>query len=94
MNNFEDKYEKWTDIFYYQNDDINEEQECEVTSSVLWKYDRLFRQWNDKQKKYIKNIYKIRKKHLEEIHQKQIEELKSMQDENLNELDTVLQKLR
>ena len=45
-------------------------------------------------KKYIKNLYSIRKKHLESIHKRQLEELKTMQDDSLGELDLVLQKIR
>lgn len=45
-------------------------------------------------KKYVKNIYSIRLKHLKEVQQKQIQEISSMRDESLNELDTILQKIR
>lgn len=45
-------------------------------------------------KKYIKNIYKIRRRHLLKNHKVQLEELDGLEAETLKELDEITQKIR
>lgn len=45
-------------------------------------------------KKYIKNIYKIRRRHLLKNHKEQLKELDGLEAETLKELDEITQKIR
>jgi nucleoid DNA-binding protein len=45
-------------------------------------------------KKYIKNIYKIRRRHLLKNHKEQLEKLDALELDSLKELDEITQKIR